>query len=237
MRLWTLRVLGWLVLGAAATVTVAWLLASQISRPALCASPSSVDILVPAWPVPSLVPPGNGAPVVEFRTESWGVTQDTAFRFHGWAAQASANSLSLASDSLDEMIVISIGWPARSLRQVGWWESTQTLDQISWHECIDEPRNTAGSPGQAPLPTHPLALGFALDTIFFASVIAALSLIPNWLRQSRRAARGHCRRCNYNLIGLHAGVVCPECGCPISRPTRTRQYTPTDNRCSPRTSP
>lgn len=35
-----------------------------------------------------------------------------------------------------------------------------------------------------------------------------------WWRDRRWRAAGHCPGCRYNLSGLPAGAVCPECGAP-----------------------
>ena len=37
-------------------------------------------------------------------------------------------------------------------------------------------------------------------------------LVAVWLWRLDRFPRGHCRRCGYDLTGLAAGAVCPECG-------------------------
>jgi hypothetical protein len=63
-----------------------------------------------------------------------------------------------------------------------------------------------------PLPPVPVLLGFLLNTVLYAAVIAA-TCVPFFLvrrvRCARRCARGLCTRCGYNLAGL---MQCPECG-------------------------
>ena len=46
-------------------------------------------------------------------------------------------------------------------------------------------------------------------------VVAIPSVIVWW--RSRRARRGHCERCGYNLAGNVSGI-CPECGTAIESP-------------------
>jgi hypothetical protein len=50
-----------------------------------------------------------------------------------------------------------------------------------------------------------------------ASVI--LGLLAGWLERIIGAETG-CRRCGYDLTGLPAGAVCPECGSPPTEPLR-----------------
>ena len=59
------------------------------------------------------------------------------------------------------------------------------------------------------LPLDAVPDGFAVNTLFYAAILALpLSIFP--LRRRLRARRGRCPKCNYDLAGL-AGP-CPECG-------------------------
>lgn len=60
-------------------------------------------------------------------------------------------------------------------------------------------------------------VGFALNTLFWAGVIAAPALAPRWLRRARRRRRGLCVACGYDAHGL---PNCPECGTPAADPRR-----------------
>ncbi len=100
------------------------------------------------------------------------------------------------------------GWPLRAL----WYEAT-----------FGNPAarvNRGGIPvpevlqrfGQGPvLPCRVLAVGFALDTAFWAASWWLLSALAVLIRKSLRTREGHCRVCGYDLRGA-AHVRCPECG-------------------------
>jgi hypothetical protein len=62
-----------------------------------------------------------------------------------------------------------------------------------------------------PLPWTPLLPGFALDTAFYAGIALTLWSAPTLIRRHLRRARGHCPACNYKLSGLPPGAPCPEC--------------------------
>jgi hypothetical protein len=61
------------------------------------------------------------------------------------------------------------------------------------------------------LPTRPIPLGFAVDTVLNASLVWGLGAV--WIRLRRRASvgRGRCPTCGYDLAGIGC-PVCPECG-------------------------
>lgn len=57
---------------------------------------------------------------------------------------------------------------------------------------------------------HPLPLGVAVNSCFYALPVLALLLVTP-LRRSLRLRRGHCPRCNYDLRSDFPSG-CPECG-------------------------
>lgn len=59
------------------------------------------------------------------------------------------------------------------------------------------------------LPLQPLPLGFTINTLFYASLLAAPVLGFATLKRRRRAKRGLCIGCGYEVTGVD---VCPECG-------------------------
>ena len=77
------------------------------------------------------------------------------------------------------------GWPTRSWRAcLGW--------RFKWWRTRQE-----------------FSASVPLWAVLAAGCAASL---PAWAVRSRRRAKGACRRCGYDLAGLGAGAVCPECG-------------------------
>ena len=65
------------------------------------------------------------------------------------------------------------------------------------------------------VPTSPIWPGFAINTIFYATILW-LPFAPFQLRRYVRVKRGLCINCGYDLRGAeHA--VCPECGVETDR--------------------
>jgi hypothetical protein len=63
------------------------------------------------------------------------------------------------------------------------------------------------------LPVRPVWPGFALNTVFFATIVWLLFAAPFALRRWRRVMRGLCPKCGYDLRGAAADAnACPECG-------------------------
>ena len=65
------------------------------------------------------------------------------------------------------------------------------------------------------LPLRPIWEGFAINTVFYASVLWMLMLCPHTLCRMIRRKRGRCIKCAYDLRGTSGGdfsTGCPECG-------------------------
>jgi rubrerythrin len=66
-----------------------------------------------------------------------------------------------------------------------------------------------------------IPLGFVINSVFYATVIAAaivgLRISARETRSLIRARRGECRACGHPLAGLPR---CPECGAEVPRPAR-----------------
>ncbi len=65
------------------------------------------------------------------------------------------------------------------------------------------------------LPMRPLWPGFAINTIFYATILWLVTLGPFTVRRFIRDKRGRCTKCGYDLRGSSGGV-CPECGAPTT---------------------
>jgi hypothetical protein len=172
------------------------------------------------WHTYAKVPPTR--PVVAMREESVAVT----------AAWFGTNLLTLpdspavpaflqASPEAYGILVLDMGWPARSLRRI--------------QSNVVSPTVLPGRP--LPINNHarwlsearPIWPGFAINTVFYAAILWLLFAAPFALRKWRRIRRGMCAKCGYDLRGsphpspLPVGVgvpVCPECGTRLPSPSR-----------------
>ena len=107
------------------------------------------------------------------------------------------------------------GWPTYSLWCAFAWNTAQ------WPNVITDPRLSAiiiASPmggnyalSQRALPLRPIWPGFAVNTIFYATLLWLFIFAAYALRRRARRKRGLCVACGYDLRGnLPQG--CPECG-------------------------
>ncbi len=104
------------------------------------------------------------------------------------------------------------GLPFRCLKYDSTFVTVQknggfSIDSINSHAI--EWNNSAKS-FRATFPILPLFPGLLLNTLFYATLFST----PYLLRQTRRhlrLRRGHCPRCDYNLLNDFTNP-CPECG-------------------------
>jgi hypothetical protein len=61
-------------------------------------------------------------------------------------------------------------------------------------------------------PLHPIWLGFAINTLFYAGVLWLLFAASFALRRRGRIERGLCPKCAYPI---GASPICSECGKPV----------------------
>ncbi len=64
------------------------------------------------------------------------------------------------------------------------------------------------------LPLRPIWPGFAVNTVFYATILWLLTLGPFTARRFIRNKRGLCIKCGYDLRGAEH-EVCPECGMEV----------------------
>src|SRR5690606_27720863 len=126
----------------------------------------------------------------------------------GWRA-----AVIVSSDEAGPMVVSGVagGWPALAMKF-----TMRTRDgELEYSSAFAPPRrwlpSSAWFDGQRErIPLGPMPAGFAMNTIFYAAILALpLSFFP--LRGRLRARRGRCLKCGYDLAGVAAGA-CPECG-------------------------
>lgn len=120
---------------------------------------------------------------------------------------------------------VATGWPSLSLRfsTLSSYESTDVVQssgrlQISSAIISDE----IWGEKRRELPVHPIAWGFALNTILYAGLAWVLLGSPFWLRRYVRCKRGLCSQCGYDLRG-DEHERCPECGTAVKGAASTAE--------------
>ena len=119
------------------------------------------------------------------------------------------------------MSVETSGWPLRSLeRREGdrdWEELVRLLkaNRCGWENGgLDAGLWYVNAPAGRLIffPLRPRPAEFAINSVFFGSLLAGLYLGPFALRRWARRKRGACAACGYSLRGNPAAGVCSECG-------------------------
>jgi hypothetical protein len=140
---------------------------------------------------------------------------------------------------------VEAGWPTTSLYGVTLDKSA--LGQPSFHtgveylsglSYIDEAKSIGclrsslfdrlpTSTGRF-VPLLPIFPGFAINTVFYATILWLLFFAPFTLRRWRRIRRGLCVKCAYDLRGRppapgddSSSTVCPECGAALNQKAET----------------
>jgi len=127
--------------------------------------------------------------------------------------------------------VLRSGWPVRSM-----FTQHRSLET---HTFFARPvvADTSGSnpglgipawiPWSAPahqesrrIPTRIIPLGFAVNTLFYGSLITLVVWVWARLRRRYRVSEGCCTACGYDLRGA-AHERCPECGASLTLPAAT----------------
>ncbi|MFM9958667.1 MAG: hypothetical protein ACKVZJ_11365 [Phycisphaerales bacterium] len=105
------------------------------------------------------------------------------------------------------------GWPMRSLQ-------IQTMRKMCEYGRTTVPLVPSHFPewrtgvdiGSKRYPLFPVWPGFAINTLFYAAIVASICLGLTRLRAARRNRAGRCPACGYDRRGLADGTPCPECG-------------------------
>ena len=103
-----------------------------------------------------------------------------------------------------------MGWPDYAVE--GWYELTGLEERAmrwSHHPGVSIGKGDSRRP--LVFAWRPIWPGFAINTIFYATILWLLTLGPFTARRMIRRKRGHCIKCGYDLRGTSGGV-CPECG-------------------------
>lgn len=115
------------------------------------------------------------------------------------------------------------GWPRPSLQWVSFDEVPAAAIPAAVPPPAAPPKPGLFSLSEGRPPLRPRWRGLAFNSLMYGAIGAALLsplLLVGPIRRGRRARRGECRGCGYELAGLE---VCPECGARGARPERRRR--------------
>jgi hypothetical protein len=125
-----------------------------------------------------------------------------------WRPESWPHEVNMGGYIQSEMAMeVGAGWPLPSI----------TMDWDSAHRNEYRGGKVLPSPPGIRmrfLAWRPLARGLAVDTLFYAAALAGLVGGARLVVRARRRRRGVCPACAYDLRGLAADGVCPECGRP-----------------------
>jgi hypothetical protein len=80
-----------------------------------------------------------------------------------------------------------------------------------WAEQTDSPTRGGEIQTLRAIPATPMWPGLIANSLIFTAALYLVSFVPALVLSRFRNKRGHCPRCNYNLVGQLA-PGCPECG-------------------------
>jgi len=104
------------------------------------------------------------------------------------------------------------GWPLLALSG-GFMVSDRRPDKLHCYAAIvpdpDEVARADDWNRATILPLRPMPLGFLADTLSYGSAAWALALVPGFVRRRSRRRAGRCEGCGHLLAHLE---ICPECG-------------------------
>ncbi len=212
-----------LILGAIATVAVAWGCANWMEIDHLpfamadnvLVGASQIDEPSPFWSIAYLKQRGLGRVISsQDNFEVWANRQTAEVALPHWSRLQVPSREWKKTNIIDEQETAS-GWPMYAMSWTARHSLYVSLDRRSIRSDVIygleiEPPGSFGE-SQRALPLHPLWRGFAINTVFYAAILWLLTLGPSAARRTIRRRRGHCLNCGYDLRGdFSAG--CPECG-------------------------
>jgi hypothetical protein len=191
----TARVIVFLLLGAIVNVAVAW---------GCCYHDLGYADLVRPDPTVSEVMDSVGL-------SSDATISDSAAHVYSTLGVRQTDFTYVDSDELLVRIGVQSGLPLRSLSGYAVWDGGR-------HTFVEYGfMRRPGNPVGGWLPSHPIWLGFAVNTLFYAGILWLLFAAPFALRRRIRGGRikrGLCPACAYPV---GASEVCTECGKPIKQ--------------------
>ena len=233
------RIVAAILLGAATTVAVAWLMALYVDGGRSTNTSQQrgfkKDIALQIVPTPPLSPQQNGIHLVSvIRIHRWGT--DIVEVWPVWdqnpnrrlAPPGTIHALVEGTSFEAEMkekfdnneapcaLWRADGWPLLALSSEGRWQSYDALGMSPVIGGIRVgPRNVVPRDGVRILPLQPVWSGLIINTVLYVSLWFTLfSLREIWdfrnIRSRLRRRRGQCVRCGYQL--LPDQTRCSECG-------------------------
>ena len=202
----------WLALGAAINVGMAWGFACVFWRwyegvalgtVSQWIAAEHLEVrAIPIWPVQA--------------PEHWPEAPTEAIAIRGFGWDYTTTHASDETCYARRMAESRYGLPCRSLAGITLDEASMNLtgpydEWFSWNSPAIDRLLTSGA-CRVLLPLRPLWPGFAINTLFYAASAWLVWRIVPLTKRWRRRRAGRCTNCGYDLRGIAAGSICPECG-------------------------
>ena len=117
----------------------------------------------------------------------------------------------VAMDRQEERLSVHLTYGDSNLILIGF----QTSAGLPLHSLLirsgEIPKGSNWPPPPASVSLRPIWPGFAINTLFYAAILGIMFAAVGVLRRKRRARRGLCVKCAYDLRGIDSSQ-CPECG-------------------------
>jgi hypothetical protein len=191
------RLLLFALIGAAATVLVAWGCAAFSSVQRLHGTPAPAA----GWPNWLAIPSSWPSPRNVYVRSAAGMSVRSLHFFDRYGETR------MRTRRRFDVHVHDLGWPSLAMRYAIASASERPAVHISpLNGGLPVPARSA--PWRR-LPLRMIPTGFAVDTAFWGGAAVLVWSVPGFVRRGVRRRRGRCVRCGYELKGL---AVCPECG-------------------------